>query len=140
MLVPTLADAVRSGLLSQQVADQLASLSPDAVPVGCTEAGCGLALNTVGLKQLTDPDEVHAWRLYLNQGRAVRILLTALTVDYDLHVFGPDGLLSGEVVNDEPDDHVVELEAPADGQFVVYVNSGRGDVSDQAYALAVLPL
>jgi PAS domain S-box-containing protein len=50
------------------------------------------------------------------------------------------GVLAAEDVNDEPEDHVVELEAPVEGQFVVYVNSGRGDVSDQAYALAVLPV
>ena len=73
-------------------------------------------------------------------GQLQGFLLTALTVDYDLHVFGPDGLLAAEDETDEAVDHVVELQALVDGQFVVYVNSGRGEVSDQAYALAVLPL
>lgn len=140
-LAPTLDDAAALGILSPDTVAALAvSLPPDVVPVGCTDAGCSVDANTVGLRVLSSPSDVHAWRLTVPDGASLRIVLTGLVADLDVHVFGPDGSFVAESTNEGLDDDVVALDGAAPGQYVLYVNSPRGEISDQPYGLAVLPV
>jgi hypothetical protein len=64
-------------------------------------------------------------------------VLTDLPVDYDLHVYDAGGSLLGESTNEGTQDDVVDLPNADAGTYMIYVNSPRGDTSDEPYTLLV---
>jgi hypothetical protein len=62
-------------------------------------------------------------------------VLSNLEVEYDLHLYAPDGGVLYESNRYGADDDGVTIPSAAPGDYLVFVNSPFGDVSDTPYAL-----
>jgi hypothetical protein len=98
-------------------------------------SGCTIALNEPVTAVLANASDVHTWRLTLNSAARLHVALTNLPADYDVHVYTADGGLLGESTNEDTQDDVVDLPDAGAGIYIIYVNSARGDASDQPYTL-----
>lgn len=129
-----------SGLLvSAATAGPIASFAGVAAQASCVQPaleGCPLPLQGEVMAAITEPEQVHMWHLTLSSTRPLQLRLMQLPVDYDLHVFGPDGLKLDSMQEGTADD-AIEIESAPAGVYQVYVNSPWRQTSDAPYALMV---
>jgi hypothetical protein len=130
---------VLSVLLSLSLCWSGSSTSPaNADACGQPSAdGCPIDLNQPVTAVLTNTNDVHTWRLQLSLAAPLHIALINLPVDYDAHLYGADGSLLGESTKEGTQDDVVDLPNVDAGSYLIYVNSPRGDTSDEPYTLLV---
>lgn len=85
---------------------------------------------------LTDPEAAHLWRLVLSEAGDLRVVLSGLAADYRLYVYAPDGTLT---TSDRPGlaEEVVEFAGAEPGYYEIFVDSPRGQASDNPYHLLV---
>jgi WD40 repeat protein len=129
---PLLASAVVHAVAPAQAAEP-----PAIVCLVPAPESCALPASASVTGVLSGPHHVHSWALPLPAAATLRVTLTGLAVDFDLHVYGPDGQLAGESLNEGTEDDTVIVENAAPGGYVVYVNSARGLASDTPYQLIV---
>lgn len=109
----------------------------------CTQparTGCPVEVGRPVEAVLDDAGRVHTWRLRAPpSGGALRVVLTNLPADYDLHLQGPDGRIVGESANEGTQDDVVEVSGIASGDLLIYVdlNPSRSVTSPSPYQLVV---
>lgn len=95
---------------------------------------CPLAIGIPVAAVLDDPSSAHAWQLSTEEGRSVRVTLTALAADLDLQVVGSNGEVVAESANEGTLDEVVDLPGNPEG-YVVWVWSSRGEATAEPYGL-----
>ncbi|CAA9242173.1 MAG: High-affnity carbon uptake protein Hat/HatR [uncultured Chloroflexi bacterium] len=112
-----------------------AAESPAVVCVQSAPERCALPLGAPAEGVLSEPHHIHDWVVALPATATLRVTLSGLAVDFDVHVYSPDGALAGESTNEGTEDDTVVLEGAAPGSYAIYVNSPRGLASDVPYQL-----
>jgi hypothetical protein len=102
-----------------------------------SDDGCPIDLNQQVTEVFSNASDGHTWRLTVSRAVPLHIVLTNLPVDYDLHLYAGDGSFLRESTNEGTQDDVADLPDAEAGTYRIYVNSPRGDVSDQPYTLVV---
>lgn len=100
--------------------------------------GCPLEIGQRASAVLADGTDVHTWLLQLRTRGDLVVALTDLLVDYDVHLYGPDGELVEESLNEGPEDEVVLIPDLPPGEYRIYVNSGRGEAAPIPYSLLAM--
>src|SRR5260370_15079595 len=119
-------------LVASNVPTSLAQLDDCAQP---SLVGCPIRINSTVTAVLSNGDDVHLWTVAVSRQQSLHIVLGGLVADYDLHVYATNQALIGESTYDDTRDHVVDVQNPDPGTYLIYVNSARGELSDQPYTL-----
>src|SRR5439155_8864470 len=95
--------------------------------------GCPLQFGQAVTSAIRSTDQVDTWLLQVPTPGDLSVLLSNLPVDYDVHIYTRDGALVTESQNEGTTDDLVKVQGAAAGDYLVYVNSARGQVSDASY-------
>jgi len=106
--------------------------------VSCSQpssAGCPMELNSSVSAALTDPTAVHSWLLRVPVNNDFTVVLTQLSADYELSVWGPDGALVGSSNFGATEDEVIGVTNKGTGTYRIVVDSASGESSADPYLL-----
>jgi len=97
--------------------------------------GCPVEFGQPVTGVLADPGQVHTWLLTVPTAGDLRVALTNLPEDYDLHVFTKAGAPVVESLNEGTEDDTLQVQGAEPGEYLAYVNSARGGTSPAPYTL-----
>jgi hypothetical protein len=100
-----------------------------------SDGGCPMELNGSVSAALTDPTAVHNWLLRVPVNNDFTVVLTQLSGDYRLSVWGPDGTLIGSSNFGGTEDEIVLVTNTGTGSYRIVVDSPSGDASSDPYLL-----